>query len=370
MQRVVSTESKRQVLGGPIRWDYEARWETVRRMLARRRADAFVVRQPGNIRYLACAHVPGNPPLSAVVIPRQGSPVGISSSMEATRAVAESALPEVIVFARYRDVDRHVAREAAAFGRIIASRRLGRILADSAVPGVKAAVDPFVNRMREVKEPQELTCVRQSARLVSLAAAQLKRFVRVGRTELEVAAELEYFLRRHGAQDMSYPTIVAAGPHASYSHHVPTARKIQDGDAVICDYGVHVNGYSSDITRTIRVGRGNRWNEIYDAVRAAQAAAAKQARPGVPFRAVDDAARGLLRRRGLAKAYVHSTGHGLGLETHEGPSLSPFSVGTCRPGMVVTIEPGVYLSGQGGVRIEDALLITETGVEWLTGPVP
>ena len=356
--------------GQPIRWDYEARWDNIRRALARRRADAFVVRQPGNIRYLACAHVPGNPPLSAVVIPRQGPPVGIASSMEATRAVAESALPEVMVFARYRDVERQVAREAAAFGRIVAARRLGRILADGPVPGVKAAVDPFVNRMREVKDPRELACVRQSARLASLGAAHLKRLVRVGHSELEVAGELEYFLRRHGAQDMSYPTIVAAGPHASYSHHVPTGRKIEDGDAVICDFGVHVNGYSSDITRTLLVGRSNRWNEVYDAVRAAQAAAAKQARPGVPFRAVDDAARALLRRRGLAKAYVHSTGHGLGLETHEGPSLSPFATGVCRPGMVVTIEPGLYYAGQGGVRIEDAVLITETGLEWLTGPVP
>lgn len=351
-----------------LAWNYEARWEDVRRALARRRAGAFVVRQPGNIRYLACAHLPGHPPLSAIVIPRRGPPVGIVSSMEATRAVAETALPEVVVFSRYRDVAKQAATEAAALRRVAAARRLTRVLADGAVPGLPAVVHPFVNRMREVKDPLELTCLRQSARLAALAAAQLRRWVRPGRSELDVAADLEFFLRRHGAQGMSYPTIVAAGPHASYSHHVPTARKIRNGDAVICDFGVHVNGYASDITRTILVGRDNAWQAVYDAVQAAQAAAAKRARPGVPLRDLDDAARGLLRSRGLSREFVHSTGHGLGLETHEGPSVSPSGQGACRPGMVVTLEPGVYLAGQGGVRIEDAVLITADGMEWLTGP--
>ena len=353
--------------GMPVRWDYGARWDRIREELARKHADAFVVRHGANIRYLACAHLVGNPPLSAVIIPLKGSPVGIASSLEASRARAETAVSKVIVVSLYRDVERQFASDAAAFRRLAAALRLKKFLADSPLPGVKASVDGLVSCMREVKDACEIDCIRRSARLADLGAAQLKRLVWIGRSELAVAADLEFFLRRRGAQCMSYPTIIAAGPHSSYSHHVPTTREIRAGDAVICDFGVYVDGYASDITRTILVGRAARWKAIYRAVKDAQAAAAKRARLGVQLKAVDAAARDLLRRRGLAKGFVHSTGHGMGLDIHEGPSLSPFAKGRCRAGMVMTLEPAVYLPGQGGVRIEDDILITAKGAEWLTG---
>ncbi len=352
----------------PIRWDYEARWARVRRELERHRADAFVVRHSGNVRYLACAHMTGGAPVSMLIIPRRSAPVGIVSGMEMARARGETALSEFVVYSPYRDMDRQCATEKDALRRVRAKLGLKRIMADCSLPDAKAVVSSFVRDMREIKDACELDCLRRSARLVALGAAELVKIVKVGRSELDVAADLEYFLRRHGAQGMSYPTIVGTGPHTAYAHHAPSGRVIRDGDPVTCDYGVFVDGYASDITRTLLMGRAGRWRGIYDAVLAAQAASARRVKPGVTLKSVDAAGRDLLRRRGLAGGFVHSTGHGIGLETHEGPGVSPFAKGRCRAGMVVTLEPGVYIPGEGGVRIEDAVLVTDTGIEWLSGP--
>jgi Xaa-Pro aminopeptidase len=192
-----------------------------------------------------------------------------------------------------------------------------------------------------------------------------------GRTEAEVAAELDSRLRSAGFDRPAFDTIVASGPNSALPHARATARRIEEGDLVVVDVGGVLDGYCTDMTRTITVGRGGeRERRVIAQVAEAQAAAFTAVRPGGRPEAVDAAARQTLNGHGIGEAFSHGTGHGLGLEVHEAPRVTRARPGHDEPplaaGMVMTIEPGAYFPGWGGVRIEDDVLITDAGAEWLT----
>ena len=227
----------------------------------------------------------------------------------------------------------------------------------------------MVEQLRIKKEAREVT---QIGKAVSLASGIFPSFVRAihsGIAENEVAAELEYLARKAGAERMSFETIVASGPNSALPHARPTQRKIGRG-FVVLDYGVILGGYCSDMTRTVWVGRASRQAaRIYSAVLEAQLAGIDAVRAGVAAQTVDQAARDVLRKHKLEKYFTHSLGHGVGLEIHEAPRLAKGQTQKLEAGMVVTIEPGVYIPGSGGVRIEDMVLVTENGCKVLT-PTP
>jgi Xaa-Pro aminopeptidase len=188
--------------------------------------------------------------------------------------------------------------------------------------------------------------------------------------ESELAAELEYRMRRLGAEKPSFDTIVAGGPRSALPHAQPTAARLESGDLVVVDMGALQEGYCSDMTRMLFLGTpGNKVKRTYRAVLEAQLAAIDAARAGVSTARVDRAARQVLKGYGLEKAFVHSTGHGLGLEIHEPPRVGKRDRTVLEAGMAITIEPGVYLEGFGGIRIEDTVVVTRTGCEILT-PTP
>ncbi len=224
-----------------------------------------------------------------------------------------------------------------------------------------------VEALREVKDSQEVARMRDAARLGSAVMEHAIRCVRPGMTELELAAEIEYQMRKLGASGPSFETIVASGPRGALPHGRPTAKRLKKRELVVLDLGVILRRYSSDLTRTVHIGRApaavRGW---YQAVLRAQAEAREAVRAGVPAQEVDEAARRVLRREGLERYFVHSTGHGLGIEVHERPSLGRNQKTRLLAGSIVTIEPGVYLPGRGGIRIEDDVLVTETGSETLT----
>lgn len=231
-------------------------------------------------------------------------------------------------------------------------------------------VEGVVEGLRVVKDASEIAILREAARRLTPVAGAVLRALRPGVAEREVAAVIESELRAAGYERPSFEPIVASGPNAALPHYRAGDRILASGDAVVLDFGGVLDGYCSDLTRTVVIGDpSEEFVRVYGAVLDAQQAAIRAIRPGVESTTVDAAARDLLTENGLGEAFSHSTGHGLGLEIHEDPRLAraggqPPTV--LRPGMVVTVEPGAYLPGWGGVRIEDDVLVTEQGYEVLT----
>ncbi len=224
----------------------------------------------------------------------------------------------------------------------------------------------LVERVRMVKDGDEIALLRAAAVLGASLFDRALEVIRPGVTENEVAAEMEYAARRTGAEQMSFPTIIAAGKRSALPHGRASAAAIPSRGFVVCDFGVILTGYCSDRTRTVHVGRPTgEARRMYETVREAQAAAIETVRAGVSVSEVDRAARKILKQRGLKRHFTHSTGHGVGLEIHEPPRIASGQTAILRPGMVITIEPGVYIAGSGGVRIEDMVVVTERGCEVL-----
>ncbi|MBN2020014.1 MAG: aminopeptidase P family protein [Sedimentisphaerales bacterium] len=228
------------------------------------------------------------------------------------------------------------------------------------LPGRLKAIGNIVETVRRTKDESEIAAIREAARIAARAFENTRRQIKHGMTENELAGILDLEIRKSGGQH-AFETIAAFGANASRPHHRPTSRKLRKNDTVLIDFGVRFNGYCCDITRCFTSGKISRlYYRVYKAVQKAQAAALKEIKAGVEITKVDSAARTVIKKSGLP-VYGHGTGHGLGLEVHEMPSLSPKTEGTLQAGNVITIEPGVYMPGKLGVRIEDDVLVTEKG---------
>jgi Xaa-Pro aminopeptidase len=226
---------------------------------------------------------------------------------------------------------------------------------------------PIVEPLRMIKDADEIASIRVACRLGVELFRTLTKNLCPGIAESQIAGELEYAAREAGVEQMAFPTIIAGGPRSALPHGRASNAAIPQQGFVVCDFGVILAGYCSDMTRTVHVGRPQpEARSSYEAVREAQQSALDAVKPGVTSGEVDQAARKLLYNRGLGKFFTHSTGHGLGLEIHEAPKIAAAQKEVLRPGMVITVEPGVYLPGKWGVRIEDTVVVTETGCEILT----
>lgn len=226
----------------------------------------------------------------------------------------------------------------------------------------------LVEGLRVVKDDAEIALVREACRITDAALAAVLPGIRVGSTEREIALDLEIAMRRLGAEGVAFDSIVAGGPHSAIPHHTPTGRQLERGDLLKIDFGALVGGYHADETRTFVVGAEPQdWQaEIHHAVADAQAAGIRALRPGRAGTAVDAEARSVLAAAGLADRFTHGLGHGVGLEIHEAPFLGQTSTDRLAAAVPITVEPGVYLPGRGGVRIEDTLLVGDDGTESLT----
>ncbi|WP_431029849.1 M24 family metallopeptidase [Lysinibacillus sp. LZ02] len=228
-------------------------------------------------------------------------------------------------------------------------------------------ISGLIEKIRLIKTTEEINIIKVACEIADHAFTHILDFIKPGKTELEVSNELEFFMRKQGATSSSFDIIVASGVRSALPHGVATDKLIEKGDFVTLDFGALYNGYISDITRTIAVGQpSEKLVEMYNVVLESQVLALEKVGPGMTGIEADAVARDYLTAKGYGEAFGHSTGHGIGLEVHEGPGLSFRSETVLEPGMTVTIEPGVYLPGIGGVRIEDDILITETGNERLT----
>lgn len=225
----------------------------------------------------------------------------------------------------------------------------------------------LVEGIRALKDEDELSKIRKAIALADEALAHIAGFIEPGMTEKEVAWELEVFVRTHGAEKVAFDLIVASGPNGAMPHATVSERVIRAGEPIVIDLGAMVDGYNSDLTRTICSGRpDDRLKEIHDIVLEAQCTAEQSIRPGMTGKQADGIARQVIEEAGYGENFGHGLGHGVGLAVHEKPGVGRLSEDVLEPGTVFTVEPGIYLPGWGGVRIEDIVVMREDGVEVLT----
>jgi len=221
--------------------------------------------------------------------------------------------------------------------------------------------------LRIKKDAKEIKSLRKAGNLVARGFNHIKKIARPGMRECDLAAEFESYIRKNGAIKTSFDSIVAGGENAAFPHYITADRVLRKNDIVLCDIGALVEGYCSDLTRTFFLGNITPLGQtVYDTVARAQRLAIEAVKPGVKTAQIDRIARDEIERAGYGRRFIHSTGHGVGVEIHEAPYVGPASTEVLEPGMIITVEPGIYLQGWGGVRIEDTLLVTETGYEILT----
>jgi len=231
-------------------------------------------------------------------------------------------------------------------------------------------VNSLLEEIRRIKEPQEVEKIRQATRITVQALKYIKKYIRPGKKEVEIAGELERFMRYNGAGRSAFELIVAAGANSAFAHHLSCDKKTGKNDVVLIDIGADYEGYKSDLTRVFFLGKINFLaRRVYEVVREAQLIAIDKIRPGCPISEVDRAARDFIAKNGFGPNFSHNLGHGVGLEVHEAPQISPKQDVELQPGMVFTVEPAAYLPGKFGIRIEDIVLVTKKGCEVLSGLV-
>jgi Xaa-Pro aminopeptidase len=353
--------------------DFRARQNQLREHLASSQSDALLVTHLPNIRYLC-----GFTGSAGILLVEEGQSVFFTDVRYDTQAHDEVKAAKVIVARksvlqclgewsskrRKRAVRKRTIGVEAEHFTLADKKRLNALLPS----GTRLRSGPsVVEQARMVKDADELRLIRDAVNLGARLFERALEVLRPGAKEAEVAAEMEYAARRAGAEGMSFPTIIASGPRSALPHARAANLPIQPGGFVVCDFGVILAGYCSDQTRTVWVGSiPDEARRAYEAVREAQQAAIEAVRPDVAAGEIDAAARKVLRKAGLGRYFTHSTGHGVGLEIHEAPRVAAGQHEALRPGMVITIEPGVYFPGKWGVRIEDMVAVTAGGCEVLT----
>lgn len=348
------------------------RLEALRRRLGDAGLEALIVTHPANLRYLT-----GFSGSAGMLLLEPARALLLTDSRYAEQAPAEARgvveveIEPASLWERLRRILRARAHRSLGFERdrltVAQAARLSE-LAEARLEGVSGMVEEL--RLR--KDAGEIDAIRQAAALALEAFDAVLCGIRLGQTEREVAAQLEAALRVRGSEWHPFPTIVAAGERSALPHARATDRAIAPGELLLLDFGAQVDGYCADLTRTVVVGRpaSARQRQVYDAVHAAQQAAIAGMRPGQSGREADGLAREALARHGMGEAFTHSLGHGLGLEVHEDPRLSRTAEAPLPAGAVVTVEPGAYFAGWGGIRLEDDVVLTPAGPELLSHGAP
>lgn len=340
--------------------------DKLRQALQEQQLDALLITNGYNLRYMT-----GFTGTSGIAIVTQNDAAFITDFRYTEQAAAQ--VQEFRIVKHTGAIFTEVANQVALMGIQTVgfekdSMSYGTYeLYNKAVNAQFVPISGLIEKIRLIKTSEEINIIKAACKIADNAFTHILGFIEPGKTELDVSNELEFFMRKQGATSSSFDIIVASGVRSALPHGVATNKVIEKGDFVTLDFGALYNGYISDITRTIAVGQpSDKLVEMYNVVLESQLLAVEKVGPGMTGIEADAVARDYLTSKGYGEAFGHSTGHGIGLEVHEGPGLSFRSDTVLVPNMTVTIEPGVYLPGIGGVRIEDDILITETGNERLT----
>lgn len=359
--------------------DTGPRLDRLRGQLRERGLDALIVSDPNNRRYLTgfTGHDDGADSAGTLLVPAQGDPVLVTDGRYGEQAAAEC--PGLRILVRQGKIEPLLAKTLAELGarqagieaaHMTVARRddLAAAATEAQAPLDLVSTRRLVEPLRVVKDAEELAAIERAVAITDQTFAHLCTYLRPGLTEREVAWEIERTMRALGADDLAFSSIVASGPNGALPHAVPTDRPLAAGEAITIDMGARYAGYCSDFTRTVCLGPAPAdVRDAYAAVLHAQQTCEDGLRPGMNGREIDALARDALEARGRGEQYLHGTGHGLGLEIHEDPYLGKQGQDhIVEPGMVITVEPGVYIPGWGGIRIEDTVLVTPEGRRVLT----
>jgi Xaa-Pro aminopeptidase len=347
------------------------RTQNLRRLFAQNNIDAVFVSQAENRRYLSGFHgtagylfIAADKAVLATDFRYTEQAAQQAPDYEVLRigGALEEWLPGLLADAGVKRLGFEAAEVTYEF-----HRRLQGALKKKGVAAKLVPVSGLVESLRAVKEPGEIESIRQASVLTDAAFNEVSAKIKSGMTENQIAWELEKSMRESGSQALPFEIIIASGPNAALPHHRPIERPVIDGDAIVIDMGAKVGGYASDLSRTLCVGRPDaQYIKVYHTVLKAQMAALSLIRAGMTGHEADNIAREIIQKAGYADAFGHSLGHGVGLQEHESPRLGPNSKDILSEGMVFTVEPGIYLTGWGGVRIEDTVVMEKGQVKLLT----
>ncbi len=345
-------------------------WEAVPEQVEGKPVDGAILTSAANCRYLS-----GFPSSSRLVILTREQAYFLTDFRYGEAARKKVRDCQVVVFQRREQSVKEILRrhglKTVLFERetipLVEAETLGGLCREEGIaPIFDNTLDKTMESIRAIKTPEEIDKIRAAQAITDEAFSHILPFLREGVTEREIALEIEFFMRKQGAERIAFDLIVVSGENGSQCHGVPTDKPLRRGDFITMDTGAVCDGYHSDMTRTVALGEvSEEQRQVYDTVLRAQLAAIDTVRAGVHCHIVDRAARSIIEEK-YPKAFGHGLGHSVGLEIHENPRFSPACEDIAQPGMVITVEPGIYLEGRFGVRIEDMILVTENGCENLT----
>lgn len=349
------------------------RLEQIQRYMDHQKLDAVIITSPRHVYYLTGFNSDPHERFLGLVIPHGDEPVLITPELDRQAASQASSVQKIVTHTDtqnpYEVLKSTLPSSLRQVGIEKGHLTVNRYEQLKAAIGAEVFLDmeALLQEMRSVKTSEEVQRIKHAIRLVEDVLREGLKKVQVGVTEIEIVAELEYQMKKLGAQGPSFETMVLAGEKSALPHGKPDHRPIKEGEFLLFDLGVYADGYISDITRTFAVGRvTQRMASMYEAVLAANRAGIDATKPGVTFASIDQQAREAIAERGYGEYFIHRLGHGMGLETHEYPSVHGENQDIAKTGNVFTIEPGVYIPEVGGVRIEDDVLVTDNGCEVLT----
>lgn len=337
------------------------RVEKLRKKMQEENLDSFLITSPYNLRYLT--NFTGTTGLAVITLEKA---FFITDFRYTEQAAAQAQGFEIIknvgpIFEEVADLVQKEGLRELGFEETTVSFLEYSVL-EEIIDAQLIPISGMIEELREIKDEEEIAIIEKACSIADLAYDHILKMIQPGMTEIEVANQLDFYMRSLGASGVSFETIVASGLRSAMPHGVASKKIIEQGDLITIDFGCYYEGYVSDMTRTFAIGDpGEQLKEIYQIVLEAQLAVLEVAKPGVTGKQLDAVARDYITKHGYGEAFGHSTGHGIGLEIHEGPNVSVRAEKQFVPGNIITDEPGIYLPGIGGVRIEDDLLITSDG---------
>lgn len=351
---------------------YKFRLDQIKDKMQGKDLDAIMLFPSSNLHYMTGFKTFPGERLLLAIMPLEGDPFFVAPKLYESQLRKDACIKEMILWKDEENPyeilkkaleERNLADSRVAVDDTMWAEQLLHI-SQNITKLSFTPIGELMNSIRLAKSQIEIDMIKKSSSIVDGVVEEMKKAIKPGMTEIEVAALMEYEMRKSGSEGPAFETIVGSGPNSAIPHYNAGEREIKSGEFVVLDFGATYKGYCSDTTRTLCVGEPtDKMREIYNIVKEAQEIGVKTVKPGIKAKEVDDAVRSYIEEKGYGEYFTHRTGHGLGLQVHEEPYISGISETVLEPGMVFSIEPGIYIEGEFGVRIEDIVVVTEDGCE-------